>query len=114
LFDWASMSGTFDTLGLPSLGAGLSWNTSQLYSIGVLSVSAGIPGDFDADGDVDGRDFLVWQRNPAVGDLSDWQTNYGVGALTAASTAVPEPGTMLTAAFAMTMSPFVRRRCHGS
>jgi hypothetical protein len=37
------------------------------------------------DGDVDGRDFLVWQRsspsNQGVtgGDLADWQTNYGVG-----------------------------------
>jgi hypothetical protein len=36
------------------------------------------------DGDVDGRDFLVWQRGHAVpsasaGDLADWQANYGVG-----------------------------------
>jgi autotransporter-associated beta strand protein len=56
---------------------------------------AGIAGDFDGDGDVDGRDFLTWQRNPSVGSLSDWQTNYGASALTAASTAVPEPGTLL-------------------
>jgi hypothetical protein len=34
-------------------------------------------GDFDQDGDVDGRDFLLWQRNPSVGNLIDWQTNYG-------------------------------------
>lgn len=31
---------------------------SFLFSIGVSI------GDFDGDGDVDGRDFLVWQRNP--------------------------------------------------
>lgn len=34
------------------------------------------------DGDVDGRDFLVWQRgeSPAsAGDLADWQANYGSG-----------------------------------
>jgi hypothetical protein len=53
------------------------------------------PGDFDEDGDVDGRDFLEWQRgnspNPlSSGDLSDWQNNYGAGSL-AATTAVPEP-----------------------
>jgi hypothetical protein len=48
------------------------------------------PGDFDEDGDVDGRDFLEWQRNPSVGNLSDWQNNYGFGTLSAA-TAVPEP-----------------------
>ncbi len=60
------------------------------------------PGDFDEDGDVDGRDFLAWQRNPAVGDLADWQTNYGDGLLaplsalngggTPPANAVPEPG----------------------
>jgi endoglucanase len=50
--------------------------------------------DFDGDGDVDGRDFLIWQRNPDVGNLSDWQTNYGTGELTSAVT-VPEPAAML-------------------
>ena len=55
-----------------------------------------IDGDFDGDGDVDGRDFLVWQRNSAVGDLADWQANYGTPAsLAAGNTAVPEPGACL-------------------
>ena len=57
------------------------------------------PGDFDNDGDGDGRDFLVWQRggspSPLSGiDLADWQANYGVGSLTAANVAVPEPGSL--------------------
>jgi hypothetical protein len=43
------------------------------------------PGDFDQDGDVDGRDFLLWQRNPSVGNLSDWQNNYGSDELAAMS-----------------------------
>jgi hypothetical protein len=40
-------------------------------------------GNFDADGDVDGRDFLVWQRGGSPGgvgsatDLAAWQSNYG-------------------------------------
>jgi hypothetical protein len=57
----------------------------------------GAGGDFDADGDVDGRDFLVWQRNTSVGDLADWQANYGQGSPLAAdlsfigSSPVPEP-----------------------
>lgn len=43
--------------------------------------TASSPGDFDNDGDVDGRDFLVWQRggspNPlSSGDLALWQSNY--------------------------------------
>jgi Ca2+-binding RTX toxin-like protein len=37
----------------------------------------GIAGDFDADGDLDGRDFLAWQRNPSIGSLIDWQNGYG-------------------------------------
>lgn len=40
-----------------------------------------LPGDFDADGDVDGRDFLVWQRDFGdsldQADLADWQANFG-------------------------------------
>lgn len=62
----------------------------------LYEAASGIAGDFDEDGDVDGNDFLVWQRNTAVGDLSDWQTNYGQGApLSAAAGAVPEPATGL-------------------
>ena len=48
-----------------------------------------VDGDFDGDGDVDGQDFLLWQRNPSVGDLTDWQNYYGFGTLAAVS--VPEP-----------------------
>jgi hypothetical protein len=58
-----------------------------------------IPGDFDEDGDVDGRDFLVWQRGDSpdplsAGDLADWQENYGTAGL-GAFAAVPEPGTAI-------------------
>jgi len=67
----------------------------------VVLFTAGLPGDFDLDGDVDGSDFLVWQRNPSAGALSDWQTNYGSSApLKTSSTAAPEPttGVLLSAA----------------
>jgi hypothetical protein len=37
-----------------------------------------IAGDLDADGDVDGKDFLLWQRNPTGTPLVDWQKNYGL------------------------------------
>jgi hypothetical protein len=67
------------------------------------------PGDFDGDFDVDGRDFLVWQRggslNPlSSADLAEWRANYGAGSLgvistvrTAAEAAspVPEPGSVV-------------------
>ena len=52
-------------------------------------------GDFDMDGDVDGRDFLEWQRDTNVGDLADWQTTFGNGIpLATAVNAVPEPGAL--------------------
>ena len=36
-----------------------------------------VGGDFDQDDDVDGEDFLIWQREPNLGSLTDWQTNFG-------------------------------------
>lgn len=57
------------------------------------------PGDFNGDGEVDGRDFLVWQRGESpnalsAGDLAEWQENYnGVGV--AMVTAIPEPGALV-------------------
>lgn len=38
----------------------------------------------NSDGDVDGRDFLIWQRGGSLtpistGDLADWQSHYGAG-----------------------------------
>lgn len=57
------------------------------------------PGDFDGDGDVDGRDFLIWQRGETDSPLSpaellDWQEHYGTGTLVATSI-VPEPGSLV-------------------
>ena len=67
--------------------------TMPAYSVSTLVLHAvtTTPGDFDEDGDVDGRDFLVWQRNPSVGDLADWQANYGVGAALSLSSSVVVP-----------------------
>ena len=72
-------------------------------------------GDFDQDGDVDGQDFLVWQRGESpdplsASDLSDWQANFGAQLISAENemvagkvwyspgasslAAVPEPGAL--------------------
>lgn len=72
---------------------------------GTLAVDAPDPpaGDFDLNGVVDGADFLLWQRNPSVGSLDDWQANFGAGALVESTVAtVPEPSTMLLALAAVT------------
>ena len=38
LFDWSSTSGTFDTINLPALAPGLSWDTGSLYTAGTITV----------------------------------------------------------------------------
>jgi hypothetical protein len=80
------------------------------YKLQVTINSETSSGDFDNDGDVDGRDFLLWQRNQSVGNLSDWQANYGFepGMLTSTSTAVPEPGSISLALVAL--SGFLRTK----
>jgi len=75
----------------------------------------GPPGDFDADGDVDGNDFLVWQRGLGsthdAADLADWRANFGSGSVGAAA-AVPEPGALWLglASAAAALSVSMRRR----
>jgi hypothetical protein len=69
---------------------------------GMLIVDEGIPGDFDDDGDVDGRDFLDWQRGGSptplsATDLTAWQDNYGAGGGLVATQAVPEPSSVCLA-----------------
>jgi hypothetical protein len=56
ILDWGTLSGTFSTIVLPTL-SGLAWNTSQLYTTGVLSLAAaGLRGDFNLDGTVNALD----------------------------------------------------------
>ncbi len=73
-------------------------------NISATKVVPGSPGDFDSDNDVDGRDFLEWQKGNSPngtsgvsvdsGDLAVWQGAYGTP-LTAATTAVPEPNSLI-------------------
>ncbi|MBA3484097.1 MAG: alpha-amylase [Pirellulales bacterium] len=86
----------------------------------VLILAAAPPsqsGDFDGDGDVDGLDFLKWQRgespNPMTSaDLNDWQTNFGPGSLVAAGQAVGEPASGLLALAATAAIALLRNRRH--
>ncbi len=66
-----------------------------------------LPGDMDFDGDVDGADFLRWQRGGSpdflsAEDLADWGDNFSVEAilLSASSTSTPEPTSFLLATLA--------------
>ncbi len=69
---------------------------------GDVGTPIGQPGDFDGDNDVDGADFLVWQKgntNPPLDAtaLSQWQSNYGTP-LVANTAAIPEPGSLVMSA----------------
>ncbi len=76
-----------------------SLRTLNPYEVLILAATPpSVPGDFDVDGDVDGTDFLQWQRGnpPLASDLTKWQTNYGTAAaLSASSAVVPEPATSI-------------------
>lgn len=95
ILDFGSITGSFDDVNLPALDGGLGWDISSLLSTGELTVVTGADVDIDNDGDVDGSDFLSLQRtNPAL--IPAWETQYGSGIpLSAASTSVPEPSSLL-------------------
>jgi len=76
-----------------------------------------VEGDFNVDGDMDGSDFLKWQRggspNPlSASDLADWEANYGMDAslLAISAATVPEPSSLLLGAMA-SIGLMLRRRC---
>lgn len=107
LFDATAIDGSFAALELPDLATGLTWNTSQLLSRGVVRVQpAGgtllLSANFDGEGEVDAADLEIWQtwygkrtsRGDADGDFLvtgrdflAWQAPTG-----ASASAVPEPG----------------------
>jgi hypothetical protein len=94
-----------------------------------LAAPPTVSGDFDGDQDVDGADFLVWQRNlgatsgattahgDATGDgavngadLAIWKTNFGRAPLVASARLAPEPGSTCAVAFALAALGAMRRR----
>lgn len=57
------------------------------------------PGDFTGDGWVNGADFLLWQQNPSIGSLADWENNYGTNYAPLAAAVVAPTATTATATF---------------
>lgn len=95
---------------LPSIQPATAWVDARVDTLVVDNSSPAA--DYDMDGDVDGADFLAWQRSDGTSaGLADWESSYGLAPDRSASvTTVPEPavGTvLLITAFACTT---VRRR----
>jgi hypothetical protein len=113
--------------------AGLLYNENDDNTIGVFRFATAsdaplpdlVAGDYDLDRDVDGADFLLWQRDfgstvnlPADGngdlvvdaaDLEVWKTAFGSGAA-AVIAAVPEPSSFALLATAALGACFRKRR----
>ncbi|QDS98506.1 PEP-CTERM sorting domain-containing protein [Adhaeretor mobilis] len=74
----------------------------------------GTPGDLDDDGDVDGADFLEFQRTDgSAAGLTAFQDNYGTVPALASVSAVPEPSSLLLLALTATTGLTTRQRCRG-
>ncbi|MBA3483220.1 MAG: PEP-CTERM sorting domain-containing protein [Pirellulales bacterium] len=129
ILDFGSLSGAFNTVQLPPLTGWLAWDTSQLYTTGVLAVrSTLLEADFDEDGDVDGADLVKWRASFGVsaaathsqgdadgdqdvdgGDFLTWQRQLGSATTMAATEAVPEPAIPLLL-ISGALTTFFRRR----
>jgi hypothetical protein len=118
LLDWGTLSGTFSSLSLPALATG-QWDTSQLYTTGVLSViPSPLAGDYNGNGVVDAADYVSWRHGLGTtytqSDYDVWRANFGNTAASGsafANVAVPEPSALiLLTTLAASIFPTASRR----
>lgn len=78
ILDWGGLAGTFSQVQLPTLTNGI-WNTSQLYTTGVISVEpSGLPGDYNHNGIVDAADYVAWRKSAGTQSGYDtWRSHFG-------------------------------------
>jgi hypothetical protein len=121
ILDPASTSGTFSSYLLPPIDPSLQWNTSNLATTGVLSIT--IAGNFNGDGAVNAADYVTWRKGVGTtytqNDYARWRENFGALApsnspglgLSLAAAAVPEPASFALVGSALAML-WARRRRH--
>jgi hypothetical protein len=127
IFDFDALEAPrFDTISLPELTGRKTWDTSSLYTDGLIAVIAMRPGDTDDDRDVDGDDYHAflatfgnagdrWTDFDGNGriDLNDFallRANFGVassGSPGGPGAATPEPTTLLLVAIG---APLIMKR----
>ncbi|MDZ4656126.1 MAG: FG-GAP-like repeat-containing protein [Bythopirellula sp.] len=116
-FGLGANSGIIDSISV-DWPSGWVQQLSNVSANQVLTLVESPGGDFNQNGTVDGRDFLIWQRgfgitgtatvgqgdangdlNVNAADLAIWQQNYGVGEVGSLSAlvSVPEPSAWLLA-----------------
>jgi hypothetical protein len=123
---------TTDTLFLADISSQGGFSTSAQNSGKIYAIKSLIPsGDYDRDGDVDGRDMLQWQRDlgsstPAfvgadgdgdgsidAADLAVWSGEFGSGGAAAFQDIVPEPNAVALAGLGALLAISRRRTAHG-
>ena len=113
ILDWDTLSGTFGTVNLPRLSAGLDWDSSNLYTTGEIIVTGMcMCGDANNDGVVSADDYASVQgafgNTGDVGipgdancdglvsadDYASVQSNFGATSGLGDEMTVPEPATL--------------------
>jgi glucose/arabinose dehydrogenase len=132
--------GEFDELNLPDLGPLLTWQIDRSAHVMLLRTVSALAGDYNASGEVDAADYIVWrdlagqtegqlaadgtgpqgERDGVVDnwDYNLWRANFGARLMSGEQTAagnVPEPSALLIAVIAalvlVTRRPNAARSC---
>jgi hypothetical protein len=104
------VGGTFSHVQGPD---GYNWRVNYLASS--LQVVVGNPGDFNNDGIVDARDYVLWRKNSGGPlNFAAWRSHFGTtysnGAASGLATGVPEPSCVLLIASAACVLARRRKR----
>lgn len=81
--------------------------TSSNGTFNLTPVSVGLAGDYNSDGKVDAADYVIWRDDPTghggSGGYDTWRANFGAtaGSGSLAGSSIPEPGTLVIAAFGL-------------